>query len=266
MVAAGCVGCKASGTASPHSRVPGKPARGSRAVACGFGREMRRDRVQAGPGRGWPRAPMAQPQSFGSEWRLSEGGGGGDRLFWRQPRLRDFGGSGGVNSLFCSCAGGGGRDRCSVPAAGWAPPVSRRVSARPSRRGLVPDPNPNPNPNPQQKKASTTGEEMSLRCPLGCPAVPASRSLVILLSHFHHVGPLLCRWYVCHGRVLPLGRCVVLHLLFLDPRRLVSVGLGQGCVTAEPRAGSGCLGLRGPLAADLGPASGWGDVPEAASD
>lgn len=68
------------GRVSPHSRVPGKPARGSRAVACGFGRAMRRDRVQAGPGRGWPRAPLAQPQSFGSEWRLSEGGGG-DTLF-----------------------------------------------------------------------------------------------------------------------------------------------------------------------------------------
>lgn len=121
LVAAGCVGCKASGTASPHSRVPGKPARGSRAVACGFGREMRRDRVQAGPGRGWPRAPMAQPQSFGSEWRLSEGGGGGDRLFWRQPRLRDFGGSGGVNSLFCSCAGGGAETAVRSPRPGGHP-------------------------------------------------------------------------------------------------------------------------------------------------
>lgn len=79
--------------------------------------------------------------------------------------------------MFCSWAGGDGRDRCSVPAAGWAHPVCRRVSVRPSRRGLFPDPNPNPNPNPQQEKASTTGEEMSLRCPLGCPAVPASRSL-----------------------------------------------------------------------------------------
>lgn len=41
------------GRVSPHSRVPRKPARGSRAVACGFGREMRKDRVQAGPGREW---------------------------------------------------------------------------------------------------------------------------------------------------------------------------------------------------------------------
>lgn len=66
------------------------------------------------------------------------------------------------------------------------------------------------------------GEETRLKTRLGCPR--GRHALFVLLSHFHGVRPLLCWGYVRHGRVLPLGCRLILHLLFLDQRRHVSVG------------------------------------------
>lgn len=90
---------------------------------------------------------------------------------------------------------------------------------------------PKPKPKPRTEQ-NTTGEETMLRSHLERPCCACVPALVVLLSHFHDVRPLLCWRDVRHRRVLPLGRSLVLHLLFLDPRRRVSVGLGQGPVAA----------------------------------
>lgn len=84
----------------------------------------------------------------------------------------------------------------------------------------------------------------------------AGRALLVLLPHLHHVRPLLCRWDVRHGRVLPLGGRRALHLLFLDQRRHVS----GGCDRDTPQQSQG----RGrPPGSDVELGDSWGDLSEA---
>lgn len=83
LVAAGCAGWKAPGAASLSAQpCPWEASHIQPSFNLWIGKSDAEGQGPVGPaGRGRPRALMAQPQSFGSEWRLSEGGGGGGRLF-----------------------------------------------------------------------------------------------------------------------------------------------------------------------------------------
>lgn len=64
--------------------------------------------------------------------------------------------------------------------------------------------------------------QLSLRCP------SVSSASVALLSHFHNVCHLLGGRHVGHRGVLSLRGGFILHLLFLDQRRLISERLWTG--------------------------------------
>lgn len=178
---------------------------------------------------------MAQPQSFGSKWRLSEGGGDGP--FYEAAASSGCSGSGGANSVvplvFYKAVAETGVEVPPLPPPQGGHTQCAREFARnlPIKASSV-KPKPKPKPKPRREQ-NTTGEETMLQSHLERPCCACVPALVVLLSHFHDVRPLLCWRDVRHRRVLPLGRSLVLHLLFLDPRRPVSVGLGQGPVAEQ---------------------------------
>lgn len=88
------------GYSSAYSHVTGKQVKGGWTLTCWFLRERKWDRKESVAC--WAvvaREAMAQPQSFGSKWRLSEGGV--ETLTTRQLCLLGFHEAGAQSQWFC---------------------------------------------------------------------------------------------------------------------------------------------------------------------
>lgn len=110
--------------------------------------------------------------------------------------------------------------------------ICQRVYMKPLNRGLSSRPKPKP-------KQSETRRERGRRPGLIATARAATTwASFVLLSHFHRVRPLPRCGYVRHGRVLPLGGRLILHLLFLDQRRHVSWAVTGTHRSSAKRRGS----------------------------
>lgn len=135
------------------------------------------------------RGAMAQPQSFGSKWRLS--GGGGETPAERRLYVLGFHEAGARSQ----CSGFTKRQRrpsagllVSVGRPGMLEGLSETFTSRPL-------PLPETKPRKDQGKMEERGELTSRRG-------SAAGVLLVLLSHFHDVRH-LGRRYVGHGGIFP---------------------------------------------------------------